>query len=103
MKVYIQIVNTLNGILQTGMIEESVVKGHEIQNALKHFGTVYGEITWNSDFTNEDVANHPRLNEVECYGISYLFKVNPKSLDWVKIEEMLKNNETKSIKKETSV
>ena len=61
MKVYIQIVNTLNGILQTGMIEESVVKGHEIQNALKHFGTVYGEITWNSDFTNEDVANHPRL------------------------------------------
>ena len=29
--------------------------------------------------------------KVECYGESTLFKVNPKSLDWVKIEEMLKS------------
>lgn len=61
MKVFVQIVNTLNGISETGMIEEPVVKGQEIQNALKHFGIVYGEITWNSDFISEDVANHPRL------------------------------------------
>ena len=60
-KIYVQIVNTLNGISQTGMIEEPVIKGQEIQNTLKHFGIVYGEITWNSDFINKDVANHPKL------------------------------------------
>lgn len=61
MKIFVQIVNTLNGISQTGMIEEPVVKGLEIENAIKHFGVIYGEVTWNSDFINEDVANHPRL------------------------------------------
>jgi len=61
MKVFVQIVNTLNGISQTGMIEEPVVKGQEIENAIKHFGVIYGEVIWNSDFINEDVANHPRL------------------------------------------
>ena len=61
MKVFVQIVNTLNGISQTGMIEEPVVKGQEIQNALKHFGVIYGEIIWNSNFVNADVANNPRL------------------------------------------
>ena len=61
MKVFVQIVNTLNGISQTGMIEEPVVKGQEIQNALKHFGVIYGEVIWNSNFVNSDVANNPRL------------------------------------------
>lgn len=61
MKIFVQIVNTLNGISQTGMIEEPIVKGQEIQNALKHFGIVYGEVSWNSDFINNDVANNPRL------------------------------------------
>ena len=61
MKVFVQIVNTLNGSSQTGMIEEPVVKGQEIENAIKHFGVIYGEVIWNSDFINEDVANHPRL------------------------------------------
>ena len=61
MKVFVQIVNTLNGISQTGMIEEPVVKGQEIENAIKHFGVTYGKVTWNSDFINEDVTNHPRL------------------------------------------
>ena len=60
-KVYVLIVDTITGISQSGMIEEPVIKGQEIQNALKHFGIVYGEITWNSDFINEDVVNHPRL------------------------------------------
>lgn len=61
MKVFVQIVNTLNGISETGMIEEPVVKGQEIQNALKHFGLIYGNIHWNSNFVNTDVANNPRL------------------------------------------
>lgn len=60
-KVYVQIVNTLNGISQTGMIEEPVVKGQEIQNAIKHFGVIYEEVIWNSNFVNSDVANNPRL------------------------------------------
>jgi hypothetical protein len=59
--VYVQIVDTLTGISQTGMIEEPVKENHEIENAIKHFGVVYGEVTWNSDFINEDVSNHPRL------------------------------------------
>jgi hypothetical protein len=61
MKVYVQIVDTKSGISQHGMIEEPVIKGQEIQNALKHFGIVYGEIIWNSNFINADVANEPRL------------------------------------------
>ena len=61
MRVFVQIVNTLNGISQTGMIEEPVIKGQEIENAIKHFGVIYGEVTWNSNFINEDVGNHPRL------------------------------------------
>lgn len=61
MKVFIQTVDTLTGISQTGMIEEPIIKGQEIQNALKHFGVVYGEVKWNSNFVNSDVANNPRL------------------------------------------
>ena len=61
MKVFIQIIDTNTGISQYGMIEEPVIKGQEIQNALKHFGIIYGEVTWNSDFINNDVANSPRL------------------------------------------
>ena len=60
-KIYVQIVNTLNGISQTGMIEEPVKEGHEIENAIKHFGVIYGEVTWNSNFVNVDVVNNPRL------------------------------------------
>ena len=70
-----------------------MVKINEIEiDAFVDFGNGF-------KFQIEDIE----VNEVECYGISYLFKVNSKSLDWVKIEEMLKNNETKSIKKETSI
>ena len=49
-KIYVQIVDTLKGIQQTGSIEEPVVKGAEIQNALKHFGINYGEVDW--DFSD---------------------------------------------------
>lgn len=75
MKVFVQIINTLNGISETGMIEEPVVKGQEIQNTLKHFGIVYGEVTWNSDFINEDVVNHPRLLTGYVDGVSKIINV----------------------------
>ena len=60
-KVYVQIVNTLTGISQNGMIEEPVKENLEVENALKHFGVIYGEVTWNSNFTNVNIANNPRL------------------------------------------
>lgn len=46
MKVYIQIVDTLTGIYQSGMIDEPVVSGKEIDNALGHFGISYGTVNW---------------------------------------------------------
>ena len=61
MKVFVQIVDTIKGLHQTGMIDEPVIKGAEIDNALKHFGVIYGEITWNSNFINIDVVNNPQL------------------------------------------
>lgn len=61
MRVYVQIVDALTGIYQAGTIEEPVVKGQEIQNALKHFGVIYGEVNWNNDFINGDVVRTPRF------------------------------------------
>ena len=60
-KVYVLIVDTLTGISQNGMIEEPVKENLEIDNALKHFGVIYGEVIWNNDFINVDVANNPKL------------------------------------------
>lgn len=46
MKVFVQIIDTITGIYQTGMIDENVVKGKEIENALLHFGVHEREMTW---------------------------------------------------------
>jgi hypothetical protein len=61
MKIFIQVIDTKTAIYQTGMIEESVLPGLEIENALKHFGIIYGEVTWNYCFTNRDVINTPNF------------------------------------------
>lgn len=57
MKVFIQVIDTRTGIYQTGMIDEPVMKGQEIVNALGHFGVSYGSVTWDMhhdiDFTVE--------------------------------------------------
>lgn len=45
-KVFIQIIDTINDISQYGKIEEPVVKGKEIDNALAHFGVSYGNVNW---------------------------------------------------------
>ena len=60
-KVYVQVVDSLTGISQNGTIEEPVKENHEIENALKHFGVIYGEVTWNINFTNVNIVNSPRL------------------------------------------
>lgn len=46
MKVYVQVIDTLTGIYQAGRIEEPVMKGMEISNALKHFGVFENEVEW---------------------------------------------------------
>lgn len=46
MKVYIQVINKMTGIYQQGMIEEPVVKGKEVENALAHFGISYPAVDW---------------------------------------------------------
>lgn len=49
MKVFIQVIDKRTGIYQTGMIEEPVVKGKEIDNALAHFGVRYGDVDWKNN------------------------------------------------------
>lgn len=46
MKVFVQVIDTYSGISQHGMIEEPVVKGKEIDNALAHFGVSYNNVNW---------------------------------------------------------
>lgn len=57
MKVYIQIVNTTNGISQNGMIDEPVKKGSEIANALGHFGISINDMKWDYDVIRGDMNN----------------------------------------------
>ena len=51
MKIYVQVVDTKTGIYQTGMVDEPVIKGSEIDNALRHFGVLYGEVEWVSKYS----------------------------------------------------
>ena len=46
MKVFVEVIDTVSAIYQFGMIEEPVVKGKEIDNALAHFGVSYGSVNW---------------------------------------------------------
>lgn len=51
MKVYLQVIDTNTGVYQTGMIDEPVIKGKEIENALGHFGVRYADVEWtNSNY-----------------------------------------------------
>lgn len=45
-KVYVQIVDSSNGISQTGGIQEPVSSNKEIENALLYFGIKEREIIW---------------------------------------------------------
>ena len=56
-KVFVQIVDTMHGIHQNGMIEEPTKEGFEVANAVKHFGIVYGEISWEEKVLEENLVN----------------------------------------------
>ena len=47
----------MHGIHQSGMIEEPVKEGFEVANAVKHFGIVYGEISWEEKVLENNSAN----------------------------------------------
>lgn len=47
-KIYVQVIDNFTGIYQTGMIQEPVSKGKEIENAVAHFGVSYGTVNWTS-------------------------------------------------------
>lgn len=63
MKVYIQVVDKRTGIYQSGMIEEQVVSGQEVANALAHFGIQYGSVTWYSVVPEE--SNSPLYGTID--------------------------------------
>lgn len=63
MKVYIQVIDTTTGVYQTGMINEPVIDGKEIENALLHFGVSYAHIEWHSKNNIANVGNS--FGEVE--------------------------------------
>lgn len=46
MKVFVQVIDVINGISQYGKIEEPAMKGKEIENAIAHFGVSYGNVNW---------------------------------------------------------
>lgn len=46
MKVFVEVIDTVSAIYQFGMIEEPVIKGKEVDNALAHFGVSYGSVNW---------------------------------------------------------
>ena len=60
MKIFVQVVDIRTGIYQSGMIDEPVVKGKEIENALLHFGVSYGNVSW---LLNEPDIKSGRVND----------------------------------------
>ena len=79
MKVFVQVVDTLTGISQNGMIEEPVEKGFEIQNALKNFGISEQDVAWlcpeeefseeiNGDILSGRVEGTYKLLSIICVG-----------------------------------
>lgn len=66
MRVYIQIVDKTTGIYQTGMIDEPVIKGKEIENALLHFGVTYGHVLWHDTSDSHKFGEIENTNKVVC-------------------------------------
>lgn len=52
MRVYVQVIDSKTGVYQTGVIDEPVKEGFEVQNAISHFGVNYGHVEWNKSFIN---------------------------------------------------
>ena len=52
MKVFVQIIDSISGIFQNGMIDEPVQKGFEINNALRHFGVNEIDCEWYFEHSN---------------------------------------------------
>lgn len=57
MKVAVQVINTTTNLISSGVIEEPVKKGFEIDNALKHFSVSYAEINWDENLKKSSYDN----------------------------------------------
>lgn len=75
MKVFVQVIDTKTAVYQHGMIEEPIVKGSEIINALKHFGVIYGEVEWYNDMTDGDLENKPHIMTGNIIGTTKIVNV----------------------------
>ena len=63
MKIYVQVVDTNNGLYQTGMIDEPAASGSEIDNALRHFGVSETNVKWHNKSQLLNIGNS--FGEVE--------------------------------------
>lgn len=63
MRVYVEIVDSRTGIYQMGMIDEPVIEGFEIQNALSHFGVDSPRVVWETYSESEEYSL--RVGKVE--------------------------------------
>ena len=63
MKIYVQVVDTNNGLYQTGMIDEPAAHGSEIDNALRHFGVSEPNVKWHNKSQLLNIGNS--FGEVE--------------------------------------
>ena len=71
----------------------------DIEELKKELSNVFIDFGNGFRFSVEDVTkeNH------DIYGESIVLKIHPGSIRWIEIEQKLKQDEIKSIKKETSI
>lgn len=64
MKVYVQVVDVKTAIYQTGMIDEPVLDGFEIENALRHFGIFISEVDWiNQEYDSKYIFKNGKVKD----------------------------------------
>ena len=71
----------------------------ELEQLKKELSNAYIDFGDGFKFSIEDIAKESH----DCFGESIIIKVHPSSKRWIEIEQKLKSNEIKSIKKETSI
>lgn len=75
MKVYVQVVNSRTGGCQHEMIEEPVMEGYEVENALGHLGIDRGEITWDNNTVYDRLCNSPQVSTGRVEGTDKIINV----------------------------
>ena len=71
----------------------------ELEQNKKELSNTYIDLGNGFKFSIEDIVKESH----DIYGESIIIKVHPSSKRWIEIEQKLKSNEIKNIKKETSI